>query len=98
MDEKRMSSLGCDFSFFFPLFIFFPPLMFYSGQQVYTQLILLCFQSLYQCPWEHPGSSWMAFIEVILVRWALLGQWRSQVHKPVIWFLPNGENVEFLIV
>lgn len=45
--------------------------MFYSGQQVYTQLILLCFQSLYQCPWEHPGSSWMAFIEVILVSWAL---------------------------
>lgn len=26
VDEKRMSSLGCDFSFFFPLFIFFPPL------------------------------------------------------------------------
>lgn len=77
VDKKRMSSLGCDFIFFK---IFFP-LMFYSGQQVYAQFILLLFQSLCRvdrCPWEHPGSSQVAFVEIRLVRWAqMLGQWRS---------------------
>lgn len=55
VDKKRMSGLGCDF-----LYYYFFALMFYSGQQVYAQLILLIFLSLFRddgCPWEHPGSS-----------------------------------------